>query len=185
MPGEMEIFGELCEADANGGAPWLMCVKKYQKRFGTLAVPTPGAPSLFVSLDQTLQFHAFPIAPFLETGTSLKDADSFLNTDAGKTFMDERSVFLQVPAQNAVFVSAGWTVYLFLADGGVLPKRPTLRVAGVLAATIFAKGLFENVAEPIQRAVWDWNMEHFNTKKSSEMWSERRRAFEAVFKPST
>ena len=54
-----------------------------------------------------------------------------------------------------------------------------------MAATIFAKGLFENVAEPIQRAVWDWNMEHFNTKKSSEMWSERRRAFEAVFKPST
>ena len=114
----------------------------------------------------------------------MKDADSFLNTDAGKTFMDERSVFLQVPAQNAVFVPAGWTVCILFADGGALPKKPTLQVAGVLAATIFVKGLFEKAAEPTQRAVWDWNIKHFNTKKSSEMWNERRRAFEAVFKPS-
>ncbi len=60
MPSEMETFGVLCEAETNGGAPWLMAVRKFHKRFGTLAVPTPGAPSLFVSLDQTLQFHAFP-----------------------------------------------------------------------------------------------------------------------------
>ena len=182
-PGEIGTFAELSESASQGGRPWMMCMRKNQKRFGPGAVPAAGAPTVFmpVSINATTYIHAYPVAAVLEKGISLKDFDAFCKTQDGKEFMDSKQVFVRAPVHSAVFVPAGWVARLLYTDMSAAPRKPKLEVGSVVVYTMFCDKLFENTAATSKRALVTWNCDHFKTKKESDMWIGRRRVFEATF----
>ena len=71
-PDEIGSFAALSDSASKGARPWMMCMRKNHKRFGPIAVPAAGAPTVFMptSFCTGTFIHAYHVAPNPREGHS-------------------------------------------------------------------------------------------------------------------
>ena len=161
--------------DHVGAASWLAAFKPFAWRFGPAAFPLPGIGTFVRPLTNGCVLLLFKIDPLVDSGISLDDLMSHLDTNTGEKYFNANAVVLPLGKDCSVWIPWGWKAVPMAVPAEELKKdQEEKEHYGVLWAMPFfhtnlAHALSPNCLQSVLKMNGDWLAQ----KKSTPMWQAR------------
>ena len=161
------------EQDHPGAQPWMIAMKRNFRRYGPLAVPSCGPPSILVTLCG-VYIHAFPACELLKEGIPLSNYEHYVGTPDGGKNARARGVTQYLPKGSLFFVPAGWL--MMFVYYGPPPNKGKDKVvdAGSLILAPFPLGkALAALDDGTKQAMLTWHNDTCR-EKTSRLWADRK-----------
>jgi hypothetical protein len=169
-----------------GQVPWMFSSRRGAWRWGPLAVPMPGFPTLFQAIPNDLKlqlwFVLIPVRKVIAHGISLQDTKHFLETPSGAEAM-KSAIICELTDDSVLFCPAGWIAVpmcLSFEDDdaeGSKPKRKRKTDVDpwshAVAITLFSKQLFHGLDSEVITAVTKFNTEFLQPLSGEKLYKAR------------